>query len=170
MPDNQTQKGRPVVIYDLGAYYDITGAAMYVGNMIQRVRIYASGSMEKITYYDNLIYVDQEDSTETYRSVALDAPKKVRYVAFCLAKSSGGWQAMEFEVYGSRSADQATAPVESDDPKYPTDGGEEAPTESDNLLFGSEPDEAGLAGKDKLASRQNPLHSPFCSARNRPNI
>lgn len=124
---------------------------MYVSSSIQRARIYASGSLEKITYYDNLIYVDEEDSSASERSVTLETPKKVRYIAFCLAKKAkdGGWIASEFEVYGQKSEVQEP-PVESDDPKYPeegTDGGD-APTESDNLLFGLTPDEAGLVKKD----------------------
>lgn len=151
MPDDQTRQGRPVIIYDLGAYYDITGACMYVSSSIQRARIYASGSLEKITYYDNLIYVDEEDNSAAERSVTLETPKKVRYIAFCLAKKAkdGGWIASEFEVYGTASEDQ-TPPVESDDPKYPEEGtgGGDAPTESDNLLFGLTPDEAGLVKKD----------------------
>lgn len=151
MPDDKTRQGRPVVIYDLGKYYDITGAAMYVGGSIQKVRIYASGSLEKITYYDNLIYADEEDSSAPERQVTLDTPKKVRYVAFCLAKKAknGGWQASEFEVYGTLSEDQETPPAESNDPQYPGEGGgDEKPTESDNLLFELTPDEVGLAKKD----------------------
>lgn len=165
MPDNEAQKGRPIVLYDLGKYYDITGVRAYVDTAITSVRIYASGYEERISYHGNLVYADT-DNTNKIREAEF-APKKVRYVAFCLAKSDSGWRAAEFEVYGTVSEDQTTPPVEDTDPKYPSGGGVEVDPETAGILFQMLPYKEGMESNGELYTFGNvggsgpPDHVPW---------
>lgn len=153
MPDDKTRRGRPIIVFDMGGYYDIDLAMAIVHSDIKRVRIYASAHLEKIAWASNLIYCDDEDSNQDLRIAELNTPKKVRYVAFALARTTGDWKASEFVLYGQKSADQTTAPAEAAEATYKSII-DPPVTESDNILFEKTPIEAGLV-KDDLYYEQS---------------
>lgn len=110
---NLTEKDRPGVLYDLGAYYDIShfhawagadGSELIVNNGF---KIYASESLADLYKKNNLVF-DYTNANDTTNEVGLNKNlKRIRYVAFLLTNSSDmAWRMREFAVYGAKSADQ----------------------------------------------------------------
>ena len=111
-----TENDRPGVLYDLGAYYDITHLHAWAGAFDSEIiinngyKIYASENLADLFKTENLVfdYTNQRDTTnEAGAKVSLS---RIRYVAFLLTRSSdGGWRMREFAAYGTKSADQTEA-------------------------------------------------------------
>ena len=111
-----SEKDKPGVVYDLGAYYDISHLHAWAGAdgsqflIINGYRIYASDSLQTLYKSKSLVgaYSNSDDSTNEYAlNVSL---KRIRYIAFILTDSSdGGWRLREFAAYGVKSADQSEA-------------------------------------------------------------
>lgn len=110
---NLTEKDRPGVLYDLGAYYDLSHihawAGAYGSELIVNngYKIYASENLADLYKNDNLVF-DYTNKDDTTNEVGVDVKlKRVRYVAFLVTNSSdGAWRMREFAAYGTRSADQ----------------------------------------------------------------
>ena len=114
-----TPTDKPGVLYDLGAYYDLTHLHAFAGAAGSELitnfgyRIYASSSLETLFKTASLVasYSNEEDTTNEFaQNVDLS---RVRYIAFFLtASSDGAWRMREFAAYGKKSADQSEPPVQ----------------------------------------------------------
>ena len=113
---NLTENDRPGVLYDLGAYYDITHLHAWAGAFESELivnngfKIYACENISELFKNENLIldYTNIKDTTnEAAINVSLG---RIRYVAFLLTSSSdSAWRMREFAAYGSKSSDQTQA-------------------------------------------------------------
>ena len=147
-----TNTDKPGVLYDLGAYYDISHLHVWAGAdgsqflVVNGYRIYASDSLQELYKTKNLVasYSNADDSTNEY---GLNTQlKRVRYIAFLLTDSSdGGWRMREFAAVGTRSADQSQ------------------PVERKSIIEGMDAEYYGVAG-DNLADPVYMGASNFVSA------
>lgn len=108
-----SEKDRPGVLYDLGAYYDLTHLHAWAGAYGSQLivnngyKIYASENLSDL-YKDGNLVLDYSNGNDTTNEAAVNVSlKRIRYVAFLLVQSSdGGWRMREFAAYGTKSADQ----------------------------------------------------------------
>lgn len=110
---NLTEKDRPGVLYDLGAYYDLSHLHAWAGaNESELIvnngyKIYASENLADLYKDENLVfdYINKDDTTN---EVGVDVDlKRIRFVAFLVTNSSdSAWRMREFAAYGTKSADQ----------------------------------------------------------------
>ncbi|MBR4073745.1 MAG: hypothetical protein IKK24_07360, partial [Clostridia bacterium] len=104
---------KPGVLYDLGAYYDITHLHAWAGvfesdlYLVNGYRMYASDSLSTLYQDENAVFVHENDANTTNEAGADVNLKKVRYIAFIITKESGGWKLRELAAYGAKSADQS---------------------------------------------------------------
>ena len=111
-----TENDRPGVLYDLGAYYDITHLHAWAGAFNSEIivnngyKIYASENLADLFKTANLVFDYSNPRDTTNEAGAEVSLKRIRYVAFLLTDSSdGGWRMREFAAYGTKSADQTEA-------------------------------------------------------------
>ncbi len=131
---------RPGVLYDLGAYYDISQIRGWAGiynsedYRIYGYRVYASELREDLFKDESLVfqYSNAEDTTSMFAyEPETGSLNKIRYIAvFVTDSTDGGWRLREFAAYGTLSADQ-TGPAEPEEPEEPEDPDVEWPEEPD---------------------------------------
>lgn len=132
-----TNTDKPGVLYDLGAYYDISHLHAWAGAdgsqflVVNGYRIYASDSLQNLYKTKSLIasYSNADDSTNEF---GLNTQlKRVRYIAFLLTDTSdGGWRMREFAAAGVKSADQSQ------------------PVEQESIIAGMDAEYYGVAGEN----------------------
>lgn len=112
-----TEYDKPGVLYDLGAYYDLSHVHAWAGVINSQIytvngyRIYASDSLEDLYKDKNLIFSYENERDTTNEAGADVSVKKVRYIAFLLTNQNGGWKLREFAAFGTLSADQSAPAV-----------------------------------------------------------
>ncbi|HIW72828.1 MAG TPA: DUF4886 domain-containing protein [Firmicutes bacterium] len=140
---------RPGVLYDLGAYYDITHIRGWAGiadskdYRVYGYRVYASELREDLFKDESLVfqYSDAEDTTSMFAYEPEQGTlSKIRYIAvFVTDSTDGGWRLREFAAYGSLSEDQTgpSGPEGPDEPDVPDVEWPEAP-DGGNLFADAE--------------------------------
>lgn len=107
---------KPGVLYDLGAYYDISHLHIWAGAansgllVVNGFRIYASDSLSTLYREENLVF-SYHNSDDTTNEAGVNLSRgRVRYIAFILTDTvDGGWRMREFAAYGRLSSDQTQA-------------------------------------------------------------
>ena len=108
---------KPGVLYDLGAFYDLSHLHAWAGVIdselytVNGYRIYASDSLSTLYKEKNIVF-SYENPMDTTNEIGANVDlKHIRYIAFMFTNESGGWKLREIAAYGKLSADQSV-PVE----------------------------------------------------------
>ena len=158
------ENDKPGVLYDLGAYYDITQIRGWAGiynasaYCINGYRVYASELREDLFKDGSLVfeYSKANDVSSMFAYEPDAALGKIRYIAiFVTDTRDGGWRLREFAAYGTKSADQ-TGPSEPEVPDKPDTYYKEWPAapSGDNLFAGADASTILAPGGDFLASKE----------------
>ena len=154
----------PGVLYDLGAYYDVSHIRGWAGiynasaYCINGYRVYASELREDLFKEESLVfsYSNDKDVSSMFAYEPDEALGKIRYIAIFLTDSrDGGWRLREFAAYGTKSADQ-TGPSEPEVPDKPDTYYKEWPEapSGDNLFAGAQASTILAPGGDFLAAKE----------------
>ena len=158
------ENDKPGVLYDLGAYYDITQIRGWAGiynasaYCINGYRVYASELREDLFKDESRVfeYSKANDVSSMFAYEPDAALGKIRYIAiFVTDTRDGGWRLREFAAYGTKSADQ-TGPSEPEVPDKPDTYYKEWPAapSGDNLFAGADASTILAPGGDFLASKE----------------
>lgn len=120
VPDYRKNGAVYFIVYDLGAYYDLTSAALYSNVEDKSYAVdgwdfYAGETIEDYTKAANKTVGKTEENKKLDYQVAL-VYRKVRYVAFSIRRLSDvtSVRISELEVFGKLSKDQSVKPTSQD--------------------------------------------------------